>query len=81
MIQCFTIENKPNLQQGQPIEIDMKSIGCQDYGVMSAKVVGKSESDNIEIDLWSVEFDKNFAPTCPQRIFNVPHIAIVHAML
>ena len=48
-----------------------------DFGSLSSlRVVGKG-SVHI-IDYWLVEFDIDFGPTYPYKVFSVPHVAILN---
>lgn len=76
MIKRYTLENKPILKYGDWVKVDMSFFGSE-LGIMSGKIVGKSMTHII--DNWLVEFDQDFAPTYPYKVFTVPHVAIVES--
>ena len=74
MIKRYTLENKPKFKDGDVVLVDMSVMGS-DAGVISGKIVGKG-SEHI-IDMWMIEFDRDFGPTYPYKVVSVIHTAIV----
>lgn len=75
-MKTYTLEDpKPDFKYGDKIAVDMAHLGTPDYGILPGRIVGKG-SVNV-IDFWLVEFNRDFAPTYPYRVFSVPHVAIL----
>jgi hypothetical protein len=53
----------------------MAHLGSPALGILKGKVVGKG-AEHI-IDMWLVEFDRDFGPTYPYRALTVPHVSIL----
>jgi hypothetical protein len=77
MIKRYTLENKPKFKDGDVVLVDMSVMGS-DAGVISGKIVGKG-SEHI-IDMWMIEFDRDFGPTYPYKVVSVIHTAIVESL-
>jgi hypothetical protein len=76
MIKTYTLEDpKPDFKYGTVVEVDMAHLGSPSLGVLTGRVVGKGSVHVI--DFWLVEFNRDFAPTYPYRVFTVPHVAIL----
>jgi len=70
----YTLENKPNFKYGDMVSVDMKVMGS-DVGILTGKIVGKG-SEHI-IDMWLIEFDRDFSPTYPYKVVSIIHTAII----
>jgi hypothetical protein len=76
MIKTYTLmDPKPNYKYGDKVKVDMAHLGATEMGVLTGRVVGKG-SVHI-IDYWLIEFDSDFGPTYPYKVFSVPHVAIL----
>ena len=75
MIKTYTLEDtKPDFKYGDTVKVDMNHFGGT-QGILNGRIVGKG-SVNV-IDMWIVEFEQDFGPTYPYRVFTVPHVAIL----
>jgi hypothetical protein len=80
-MKLYTIENRPQFTDGQPVEVDMTCFGFPkstfngNPTIFTGRVVGKAVS-NI-IDQWLIEFATAFPPTYPYHVVSVPHTFIV----
>ena len=75
----YTLENKPDLKYGDIVLVDMSVMGADAAGVLSGKVVGKAMTHIM--DLWLIEFDRDFAPTYPYKVISIIHTAIIDEKL
>ena len=75
MIKRYTMEEKPCFKDGDQVLVDMAVMGSAPLGIMKGTIVGKG-SEHV-IDMWLVQFEKNFAPTYPFKVVSVIHTAIV----
>ena len=71
------MENKPSFVDGQVVQVDMARMGCQPYGILSGRIVGRSFVHVI--DTWLVEFNRTFEPTYPYKVVGIPHTEIIKA--
>ena len=69
------IDPKPNFKYGDTVAVNMAHFGIKDLGILPGRIVGKG-SEHI-IDFWLVEFNQDFGPAYPYRVFSVPHVAIL----
>lgn len=77
MIKTFTLTDpKPNYKYGDAVKVDMSHFGATELGVLDGRVVGKGPVDVI--DYWLIEFNIDFGPTYPYKVFSVPHVAILN---
>ena len=74
-MKTYTMMNKPNFKYGDHVQVDMGHLGWETGGTLLGKIVGKGSVHVI--DMWLVEFERDFGPTYPYRVFTVPHVAIV----
>ena len=76
MMKTYTLEDpKPKFKYGDVVTVDMAHLGASTLGVLMGTIVGKGSVHVV--DMWLVEFERDFAPTYPYRVFTVPHVAIV----
>lgn len=75
MIEHYTMENKPEFKDGDFVHVDMSKMGCESYGILHGKIVGKTFVHVI--DTWLVEFDRSFEPSYPYKVVGIPHTAII----
>lgn len=76
MIKTYTLgDPKPEFKYGDSVTVDMAHLGSPALGALTGRIVGKG-SVHI-IDFWLIEFDQDFGPTYPYRVFSVPHVAIL----
>ncbi len=74
MIKTYTLEDKkPDFKYGDAVKVDMAHLGSK--GVLPGRVVGRGSIHVI--DMWLIEFEKDFGPMYPYRVFSVPHVAIL----
>ena len=77
MIKTYKLEDpKPTFKDGDTVIVDMSVMGGG--GLLAGTVVGKG-SEHI-IDMWLVQFKRNFAPTYPFKVVSVIHTAIVKSL-
>ncbi len=74
-MKTYTMLNKPTFRYGEQIQVDMAHLGWENGGTLSGKIVGKGSVHVI--DMWLVEFEKDFGALYPYRVFTVPHVAIL----
>ena len=74
-MKTYTMANKPNFKYGEQIQVDMAHLGWPKKETLPGRIVGRGSVHVI--DMWLVEFEKDFGPTYPYRVFTVPHVAIV----
>lgn len=77
MIKRYTLENKPKFKDGEHVFVDM-SVLTGVEGILRGKIVGKG-SEHV-IDMWLVEFEKDFGPTYPFKVTSVFHTAFVESL-
>jgi hypothetical protein len=76
MIKTYTLTDpKPDFKYGDTVGVDMAHLGATDLGILPGRIVGKGSVHVI--DYWLVEFNRDFGPTYPYRVFSVPHVAIL----
>lgn len=73
-MKTYTMMNKPIFKYGEEVEVDLAHLGCP-KGTLKGRIVGRGSVHVI--DMWLVEFEKDFGPTYPYRVFTVPHVAIL----
>ena len=73
-MKTYTMANKPIFKYGDQVQVDMAHLGCPP-GTLAGRIVGKGSTHVI--DMWLVEFEQDFGPTYPYRVFTVPHVAIL----
>ena len=71
----YTLENKPNFQDGELVYVDMSCFGYGTDEIKVGTVVGKSFTHII--DFWLVEFKEDFSPTYPYKVLPVQHTFIL----
>ena len=77
MIKTYTLEDpKPEFKYDDNVFVDMAHLGGN--GLLRGKIVGRGMVHVI--DFWLVQFEKDFAPTYPYRVMQVPHTAVVKSM-
>jgi hypothetical protein len=76
MNETYTLDDqKPVFHYGDTVAVNMAHLGSPALGILKGKVVGKG-AEHI-IDMWLVEFDRDFGPTYPYRALTVPHVSIL----
>jgi hypothetical protein len=76
MMNTYTLmDPKPEFKYGDKVNVDMAHLGAPNFGTLPGRVVGKG-SVHI-IDFWLIEFNIDFGPTYPYKVFSVPHVAIL----
>lgn len=77
MIKTYTLEDpKPEFGYYENVVIDMSHLGGE--GLLAGQIVGRSMVHVI--DFWLVQFEKDFGPSYPYKVMQVPHTAIVRSM-
>ena len=75
--------NKPIFKYSENVRVDMSHLGWPHLtgkdNTMPARIVGRGSVHVI--DMWLLEFEQDFGPTYPYRVFTVPHVAIVDPTL
>lgn len=77
MNRTYTLmDPKPTFKDGDKVMVDMSVMGMgQDAPLLEGTIVGKG-SEHV-IDMWLIQFDRDFAPTYPFKVLSVIHTAIV----
>ena len=76
MNETYTLdEPKPKFKYGDTVAVNMAHLGSPALGILNGKVIGKGPEHII--DMWLVEFDRDFGPTYPYRALTIPHVSIL----
>ena len=76
MNETYTLDDqKPVFHYGDTVAVNMAHLGSPALGIPKGKIIGKG-AEHI-IDMWLVEFDKDFGPTYPYRALTLPHVSIL----
>jgi hypothetical protein len=74
-MKTYTMASKPIFKYGEKVEVDMGHLGWPIREILPGRIVGRGSVHVI--DMWLVEFERDFGPTYPYRVSTVPHVAIV----